>query len=289
MKPLKIILINCLILSIVVIFNNYSFGQQETQTETTTTEQAQQQEVQDEFEAPEETGEKKKSFFSSFKSFFTRKEKQEETPVEEKEVTKTTETSPTKELREKHYKELKELKEKQKKEKEELKQKLEEEEKLKKEVKSQAHEEKTKNYRATKAQIKERKKQIWQARWKKRFIEVITNESDPVFIISADVKKGKTDFMRIKDVEFNYWLRVQNQTPKIINSILFIWEREIPFRGSAILRETRVSEPLIPYEKRVIKYNELDSKREGESYKVKVARVKFEDGTEWINPEYKKT
>jgi len=223
------------------------------------------------------------------KSIFGKKEKQEEAPVEEKEAVETKETSPTRELREKHSKELKELKEKQTKEKEELKQKLEEEEKLKKEVKSQAHEERAKNYLITREQIRERKKQIWQARWKKRFVEIITNKSDPVFIISADIKNGKTDFLRIKNVEFNYWLRIQNQTPKIINSILLIWEREIPFRGSAILRETRVSEPLVPYEKRVIKYNELDSKREGESYKVKVARVKFEDGTEWINPGYKKS
>ena len=62
----------------------------------------------------------------------------------------------------------------------------------------------------------------------------------------------------------------------------------MPFtEGLTILKETKISKPIIPYEKRIVQYNDLDSKRQGEEYRVKVAKIVFEDGTQWKNPAYK--
>lgn len=289
MKLIFRILFKCLVLIFLTLSVNHSFSQEEIQVETT-------EQIQNEFEVPEE---KQKSFFSSFKAIFKKKEKQEQQVPPPKLEVKEEKTSPVKDLRDKHSKELDELRVKQKKEKEELQQRLEEEKKqqeqeeekktlLQNEIRKKEHEESFKNSRIARKQIRERRKEIWKAKFLKRFVEVISKESDPIFIISAEVKNGKTAFLGVKNVEFKYRLKLVNQTPKIINSVLIIWEREVPFRGLLIAKETRVSKPIIPYGKRVVDYNDLDSKREGESYKVKVARVIFEDGTEWINPAYKK-
>ena len=67
--------------------------------------------------------------------------------------------------------------------------------------------------------------------------------------------------------------------------MLIIWERKIPFTETlTIQKETKISRPIVPYERRIVEYNDLDSKREGETYRVKIASVVFEDGTQWKNP-----
>ena len=190
-----------------------------------------------------------------------------------------------KEALERHRILRKETKEKYKKEREEKANNLKTKKAIKENLNKSSRTEKLKNKAVANEKIKEQDTIIRKTKKSGRYIEIITNENDPLFIASADVLNAKTEFLKIKDVEFKYKIKVQNQTPKIINSALIIWERELPFNPSqTILKETTISKPFIPYEKRIIEYNDLNSKREGESYKVKVANVIFEDGTQWKNP-----
>ncbi len=199
------------------------------------------------------------------------------------------------ELEEKHTKEKKELKEKIKKEKEEQREKaLAEKEELKKKQESEKVDKKSltdkvNEYKQTaNKEIYKRNRSIMKTRHSKRMVEIITNESDPLYIKEAKVLDSKTQFLKVRNVDYKYKLELLNQTPKIINSALIIWERKIPFTESlTIMKETKISKPIIPYEKRIVEYNDLNSKREGESYRVKIAKIIFEDGTQWKNPAYK--
>lgn len=208
----------------------------------------------------------------------------------------------------KKNKEIAELEKKQKKEKEELKEKVKKDkadqkekaitqkEELKKKLEVEEAEKKSftgklNKYKQTaRNEIYDRNKAIRKIRYSKRFIEVITNENDPIYIKEALVLDSKTNYLKIRNVEYKYKLELLNQTPKIINSALIIWERKIPFTESlTIMKETKISKPIVPYEKRIVEYNDLNSKREGESYRVKIAKILFEDGTQWKNPAYKET
>lgn len=181
------------------------------------------------------------------------------------------------ELNLKERKERSALREKQKIEKNELKQKQEARTAEVKKIRNEKME--------AKGQINDRLEEIRKARWSKRSIEIITDENDPIYIVNADVIDGKTEFLKIKSVDYKYKLSLVNQTPKIINSVLIIWERKIPFTDTlTIAKRTRISRPIIPYEKRIVQYNDLNSKRDGETYRVKIAKVLFEDGTQWKNP-----
>lgn len=169
------------------------------------------------------------------------------------------------------------LREKQRNEKNELKQKQEARTAEVKKIRNEKLE--------AKGQINDRLAEIRKARWSKRSIEIVTDENDPIYIVDANVLEGKTEFLKIKSIDYKYKLSLVNQTPKIINSVLIIWERRIPFTETlTIAKRTKISRPIIPYEKRIVQYNDLNSKREGEAYKVKVAKVLFEDGTQWKNP-----
>lgn len=177
----------------------------------------------------------------------------------------------------KEKKERAALREKQKNEKNELKQKQEARTAEVKKIRNEKLE--------AKGQINDRLAEIRKARWSKKSIEIITDENDPIYIVNADVLEGKTEFLKIKSIDYKYKLSLVNQTPKIINSVLIIWERRIPFTETlTIAKRTKISRPIIPYEKRIVQYNDLNSKREGETYKVKIAKVLFEDGTQWKNP-----
>lgn len=213
---------------------------------------------------------RKKGFFSSL---FRKREAKEETP------------SPEAELRAKHREELQELRQRQVDEKKELQEKEKIEKSKEKSLREKTLEVKQKNRLLARKEYIGRKKEIRLVKKSNRYVEVITNQDDPLYIAEAGVLNSKTNFLKIKDVEFKYKIKVQNQTPKIINSVLVLWERNIPFIDTlTILKETKISKPIVPYEERIIEYNDLDSKREGEIYKVKIAKVVFEDGSQWQNP-----
>ncbi len=136
-----------------------------------------------------------------------------------------------------------------------------------------------------KGQINDRLNEIRKVQWRDRHIEIITDENDPLYILDGDVVKAKTEYLKIKDIDYNYKLLLQNQTPKVINSVLIIWERRIPFiETQTIAKKFRIAKPFIPYEKRKVGFNEVNSRREGEIYRVKIAKVLFEDGSQWKNP-----
>ncbi|MBI3590819.1 MAG: hypothetical protein HY094_05510 [Candidatus Melainabacteria bacterium] len=175
--------------------------------------------------------------------------------------------------------------EKQKKELEDFKKKREEEKTKEKNIEKKTLEETTKNQFIAKEEIDKRNKEIQKAKHTDKVVEVYTSEEDPLYILEAEVLDTKTKFLKLRNVDFKYKLRIQNQTPKIISSALIIWERKIPFTESlTINKETKISKPIIPYEKRLVEYNDIDSKRQGETYRVKIAKVTFEDGTQWKNP-----
>ena len=185
------------------------------------------------------------------------------------------------ELSEKYQKERKEAREKYVHEKEEARKKKEAE----RNKSSAIMEEKRKNKELARDLIIKREKEIKTVHKTKRYVEVVTNENDPLFIAKANVLDSKTNFLKIKGVEIKYKLEVYNQTPKVINTVLIVWERKIPFSESqTVVKETKVSKPITPYEKRIIEYNDLDTTRQGETYKVKIANIIFEDGTQWKNP-----
>ena len=186
------------------------------------------------------------------------------------------------ELKNKQNKEFNELLERQKLEKEEFIKKREQEKPIDEKVEEMQNE----NSIRAQAEIKEYKNEIRKARKAKTNVEIKSNEEDPLYITFAEVKPGKTEFLKLKDVDLNYRFKLHNQTPKIITSASIIWERGIPFSESQTLsREIKISDPIIPYEKRIVKYNETNSKRSGEIYKVKIAKVIFKDGTQWKNPD----
>ena len=184
-------------------------------------------------------------------------------------------------LREKHKIEIKEARERYLKEKQEKK----EQTKKVNSIKEKVTKESTKNKKIARDLIWERKKEVQKTTLADKLVEIISNENDPLFIRQAEVINARTEFLKIKNVESNYKIEVKNQTPKIINTVLIVWERKIPYDESlTIAKQTKVSKPLVPYEERVIEYNDLNSRREGESYKVKIANITFEDGTQWKNP-----
>lgn len=137
-----------------------------------------------------------------------------------------------------------------------------------------------------KERIEERISEISKANKMDRYVDSITSEDDPIIIDQAKIVKAKTEFLKDKDVDVMYQVTLVNQTPKIINLASIIWERTEPFsdKGSTIAKETKLHKPLVPYEKRIVKYNEVDPLRNGEYYTVRVANVVFEDGTQWKNP-----
>ena len=199
-------------------------------------------------------------------------------------------------LREKQKKERQEALERYRKEKQEtrkknIKERQEAQEKLKterikeKDISTNIQIQMEKNKESAKKLIDERRNEIRMVKKRKRYIEIVTSENDPLYIAEADIVNAKTQFLGVKDVEFTYKVKLQNQTPKIINIALIVWERQIPFTNKlTVVKQTKISKPIIPYEKRIVKYNDLDSKRDGETYKVKVAHIIFEDGTQWKNP-----
>lgn len=189
------------------------------------------------------------------------------------------------EIRVRQEKEKQESKEKLKQEQEELNKKKAIEKSIEENTKQKTYEEAQKNKNMAQEKDYERKKEVRKAKFSKRTVDIVTNESDPLYITEAEVLNSKTPFLKIKDVEFKYRARLHNQTPKIINSVLLVWERGIPFNESLTLaKETKISKPIIPYGKRTVEYNDLDSKREGEIYRLRITKVIFEDGTQWINP-----
>ena len=156
---------------------------------------------------------------------------------------------------------------------------------IKRNLSKKIQEERLKNTGLAREHFFERRKEIRTTKKTDRFVEISRNEDDPLYIVNAEVLKDKTDFLGIKDIQFSYKVELLNQTPKIINTVLIIWERRIPFTESlTIAKQTKISKPITPYEKRIVKYKDLDSKREGEEYRVKIAKVIFEDGTQWKNP-----
>ncbi len=189
------------------------------------------------------------------------------------------------EIKERHLKEQQESSEKYKSEKKEKEQKQLTEKLIDKNITRRAGEEKTKNALIANEVEKARGKQLIKLKKSDKVIEVIRNNDDPLYITDADVLNGKTAFLGVKDIEFKYRLRLENQTPKVINSVLLIWERKLPFTESqTLMKETKFSKPILPYEYKIFEYNEMDSKRGGELYRVKIAKVIFEDGTQWKNP-----
>ena len=94
--------------------------------------------------------------------------------------------------------------------------------------------------------------------------------------------------MKIKNIELKYRLELHNQTPKIINFALIIWEKKLAFNDTQTLaKQIKIAKPIVPYEKRIFEHNEPNSRRDGETYKVKIAKIVFEDGTQWKNPAVK--
>ncbi len=185
------------------------------------------------------------------------------------------------ELKNRQEKEQNELVEKQKQEKEQFKQERTKE----RLILEKAKEFRSENDAKAKVEIKEYKKEVRKARWAKSVVEVITNESDPLYIKFAEVKGGKTKFLKVKGVELSYKVRLKNQTPKIITSALITWERALSFNESqTIAKEAKIAKPIPPYSTRTVQFNETNSKRDGEIYKVKVEKVIFKDGTQWKNP-----
>ena len=192
------------------------------------------------------------------------------------------------EQKEKYKQELENLKNRQKLETEELKKKQESEKVREVTLQKKIIEKQAENMLAVQKVINERDLEIREVKKNNNTIEIITNEEDPLYIKKAQVLNSKTSFLGIKDVEFKYKLELHNQTPKIINFVLMIWERKPAFNDTQTLaKEVKVAKPIIPYEKRIVEYNELDSKRNGETYKVKIAKIVFEDGTQWKNPAVK--
>ena len=194
----------------------------------------------------------------------------------------------TEDLRKKRKQETEDLRKKRKQETEDLKKKTENDKAQKEALKKKVMEKQAESMLAAQEIINERNKQILEVKKNDNTIEVITSKEDPLYIQKAQVLKSKTSFMRINDVEFKYKLELLNQTPKIINFVLIVWERKLAFNETQTLaKEVKVSKPIIPYENRVVEYNELDSRREGETYKVEIAKIVFEDGTQWKNPAVK--
>ena len=189
------------------------------------------------------------------------------------------------EVRARHEQELKNLKERQQQEIENQKKRQEAENKRTTEVKKKILETQTKTTETAKPQIQAREKEIKVADRSERIVEVITHELDPLYIKLAQVKKTKTKFLRMKHVDLEYRLDLVNQTPKIINFVLLTWERKISFSNVQTLsKQFKISKPLVPYKVEKFRFNEVDSKREGETYKAVINRIIFEDGTEWNNP-----
>ena len=241
------------------------------------------EEIQDEFNISstnEEGSKEKKLGFSFFK-------KNELPNRQRKEWT---------ELKEKQAKERKELltnqKEEKKKEKEEQLAKRKEEKNKQKEEKStkrksekEKKEIKETEKKSIKEELKERSKAINESKKFTKIVKIITDENDPLYITSAKVINTKTEFLKISGVDLKYSITIKNQTPKIINTVSIVWQRSLPFEtNSLVSKETKISKPIVPYEERVIEYNEPNEKREAEIYKVKISKIIFEDGGLWKNP-----
>ena len=184
------------------------------------------------------------------------------------------------EERKRQRKEKKNLRKQQKTEqKQALEKKREERKKVIEQKKSEAEKK-----RETRHALSEQKREIRKAKRAQKVVSITTKENDPIVILDASIKKSKTDFLKIKGVELEYKVKIKNNTPKIINLFTVIWGKGIPTSSSLPQEvETKIAKPLIPYEERIVKYNEVDNERQGETYSVKVKKVMFEDGTEWQN------
>ena len=194
------------------------------------------------------------------------------------------------EQKERYKQEFENLKNRQKLETEDLKKKQEVEKAREVILQKKVMEKQTENMLIAKKTIEDRTKEIEEIKHSNNTVEVISSKEDPLYIKKAQVLKTKTKFMEIKDVEFNYKLELYNQTPKVINFALIVWERRLAFNDTQTLaKEIKIAKPITPYEKRIVEYNELDSKRSGETYKVKISKVVFEDGTQWKNSAVKHT
>lgn len=191
-------------------------------------------------------------------------------------------------LKNKQKQEIEDLWKKRKQETEDLKKKIENDKAQEKALKKKVMEKQTESMLAAQKTVNERDKEVLGVKKNDNTVEIITNKEDPLYIRRAQVLKSKTEFMKIGDVELKYKLELHNQTPKIINFVLIVWERKLAFNETQTLaKEVKVSKPIAPYENRIVEYNELNSRREGETYKVEIAKVVFEDGTQWKNPAVK--
>ena len=191
-------------------------------------------------------------------------------------------------LKNRQKQETEDLRKKRKQETEDLKKKIENSKAQKEALKKKVMEKQIESMLAAQEVIHERDNQVLEVKKSDNTVEVITNKEDPLYIQKAEVLNSKTNFMKIGDVEFKYRLELHNQTAKIINFVLIVWERKLAFNETQTLaKEVKVSKPIIPYENRIVEYNELNSRREGETYKVEIAKIVFEDGTQWKNPAVK--
>ncbi len=192
------------------------------------------------------------------------------------------------EQKEQHKKEFEDLKKKQKQEVEELKKKIEIEKAQEEALNKKITEKQIESMVTAQKVIDKRTKEVEEIKKSSNAVEVITSEEDPLYIKKAEIVEGVTNFMKVKDVELTYKLELHNQTPKVINFVLIVWERRLAFNDTQTLaRELKIAKPITPYEKRIVEYNELNSRRDGETYKVQISKIVFEDGTEWKNPAVK--
>ncbi len=113
-------------------------------------------------------------------------------------------------------------------------------------------------------------------------VDIISDPSSPLRISSADVKDKGTSLLKMKGLEHAFTTKLYNNSGKKVLAYQLVWERHLPFEE---------------YAEQDIRVNSLNTVRPGASddlefrkpihyrkdafYKVFVAKVLFEDETEW--------
>jgi len=113
-------------------------------------------------------------------------------------------------------------------------------------------------------------------------VEIINDTSSPMRLVSADVKDKGTSLLKMKGLEHAFVAKLYNNSGKRVLAYQLVWQRHLPFEEYAE-QDVRVNNlnPVKPGASDELEFRKPIHYRKDAFYKVLVAKVLFDDGTEW--------
>lgn len=113
-------------------------------------------------------------------------------------------------------------------------------------------------------------------------VEIIHDDKAPIKIMTADVKDKGTSLLKMKGLEQAFTTRAYNNSGSKVMAYQLVWERHLPFEDYAE-QDIRINNinSVQPGDDDTLEFRKPIHYRKDAFYKVFVAKVLLQDGTEW--------